>query len=299
MTLDQLRTFVAVAQRGSFTRAARALDCAQSTVSFHVAALEASLGTHLLERGGRGVRLTQAGARLLPRARAMLALSEEARQDIADEPLRGPVVIEASTIPASCLLPDALTRLRAEAPALRVVVRVSDSSRALRALVEGACDVAVVGAAPGDARILSRAIGEDRIVLVGRPDAKPPASLQGQPLVLREPGSGTREAVEHLTPADGPWVEVGSTDAARRCVLAGLGFAMISEWAVRDDLDAGRLRVFPLEGTPVPRSFYLARLRGVTPSPLARWVWGALAETPADVTGPVEPVASQRPAPPG
>ena len=275
MQLDHLQSFLAVLRQGSFTGAAEALGCSQSTVSAHLAALEGELGTRLLDRGRSGVRLTHAGRRLRPRARRLLELAEETRSAVGAR-VQESLSLEASTIPATCLLPPVLAQLRSEQPALSVEMRVSDSRQALRALLDEACDLAVVGARPRDPGVLSRAIGGDRIVLVGRPTDPAPDGLDGLPLVVREAGSGTGQAAARLVPSEGPRVEVGSAEAVRRCVLAGLGYALVSELSVQEDLDAGRLRVLPLAGTPIERRFHVARLRRVTPGPATRRLWQLL-----------------------
>jgi len=278
MNLIQLRTFLAVVDAGSITAAAQELGCAQSTASFHLSGLEEALGKQLVQRSSRSLRLTDAGTRLLPRARSLVALVEETRREVAGAESLAPVRVEASTIPATYLLPPILARLRRSAPDLHVRVRVSDSQGAIRAVAEGRCDVAVVGSPPTDRRLTSQVFAQDRIVLVGLPDAGPPTDLAEVPLVLREPGSGTRAAAERLIPPGGPRLEMGSTEAVRRCVLAGLGFGLISDRAVRDDLEQGRLRRFPLAGLPVDRAFHVVRLRGVRPGLGAQRLWSALGE---------------------
>jgi DNA-binding transcriptional LysR family regulator len=248
VTLLQLRVFAAAVEHGSLTRAAQALDMAQSTVSFHLAALEDALGVALLQRGRAGVRTTAAGARLAVRARQLLGLAEQARQEVQSAELAGELVVHASTVPAAWLLPAALAELRRQAPMLRVSVRVSASGPARRALLEGLCDVAVIGIPPADARLEAVRIGEDRVVLVGRPADGAPTDLEAVPLIVRESQSGTRQAVEHLVPAGATRLEVGSAEAVRRCVLEGMGVAFLSELAVAEDLAAG-----PGPGGETPR----------------------------------------------
>jgi DNA-binding transcriptional LysR family regulator len=156
-------------------------------------------------------------------------------------------------------------------------MEVSDSRRAARALLDEECDLAFVGAVLRDARIEWLPFATDEIIVVGPargPHAAPPSLPRGGlatvPLVLREHGSGTRDAIASLLPAGDrgaarpPTIEVGSSEAARRCVLEGIGYTLISRTAVADDLQAGRLREVKLPGTPARRSFHVGRLRGVT-----------------------------------
>src|SRR5581483_7262123 len=146
---------LAVIEQGSFSKAAAALAVTQSTVSFHVKGLESALGARLLERGGGRVAATGRGRLLLRYAQRIVALEEEAlaKLSAATYARTGEVRVAASTIPAEVLLPRALPRFRAAHPDVRVVVSVSDSKRAVAQLLEGACDLALVGSKPADKRL--------------------------------------------------------------------------------------------------------------------------------------------------
>lgn len=281
MELDQLRTFLAVLEHGGFSRAAQALHIGQSTVSFHVKALETSVGARLLDRRGGGVRATPAGKVLRRYAQRIVALREEALGRVRAEETgaSGRVVIAASTIPAEYLLPQVIARFRGAHDGVEVVVEVSDSRRAAAALLAEECDLAVVGSRVQDRRVECTAFAEDEIVLVGPTHGRWAArggldaeTLASVPLVTREEGSGTREAVAGLlarraraggAPRAAP-VIVGSTEAAKRCVLRGLGVTFVSRRAVEDEVAAGTLQVLRYPGTPVTRRFFVAQLRGHT-----------------------------------
>ncbi|MBV1857195.1 MAG: LysR family transcriptional regulator [Nannocystaceae bacterium] len=278
MEFDQLRTLLAVLEHGGFTRAAEALGLSQSTVSFHIKSLEKSLGTRLLDRGRDGVRATVHGTTLARYAGRMLDLRVEAASSLGalDTGVVGRIDVAASTIPGEYLLPEVLARLRRTHPGVSVSVHVGDTSRAVGALREGIVDLAITGSPSGDRKIEETPCAQDTVVLVG--PQPPPAGfdgLIGVPLVLRREGSGTRAAVADVLAraldggSPGPTVEVGSTEAAKRCVLAGLGLAFISQRAVERELAAGILSVHPLLGLPAARTFYLATVRGVTLSPAA------------------------------
>ena len=264
MEFDQLKTLLAVLEHGGFTRAAEALGLSQSTVSFHIKSLEKSLGTRLLDRGRDGVRPTAHGSTLARDATRMLDMRRQAaaRLGALDTGVVGRIDVAASTIPGEYLLPEVLAQLRQTHPGVDVSVHVGDTN------------LAIIGSPSGDRKIDEVAIAEDTIVLVG--PSKPAvefASLHDIPLVLRREGSGTRAAVADVLARaldggeSGPTVEVGSTEAAKRCALAGLGLAFVSRRAVERELSAGTLFVHPLPGLPASRTFYLATLRGVTLSP--------------------------------
>lgn len=278
MEFDQLRTLLAVLEHGGFTRAADALGLSQSTVSFHIKSLEKSLGTRLLDRGRDGVRPTVHGTTLARYAGQMLDLRLQAASSLGalDTGVVGRIDVAASTIPGEYLLPEVLARLRRTHPGVSVSVHVGDTSRAVGALREGVVDLAITGSPSADRKIEESAIAQDTVVLVG--PQPPPAGFEGLlgvPLVLRREGSGTRAAVADVLARaldggePGPTVEVGSTEAAKRCALAGLGLAFVSARAVERELAAGVLYAHPLAGLPAARTFYLATVRGVTLSPAA------------------------------
>ncbi|MGH1348165.1 MAG: LysR substrate-binding domain-containing protein [Nannocystales bacterium] len=276
MEFDQLRTLLAVLEHGGFTRAADALGLSQSTVSFHIKSLEKSLGTRLLDRGRDGVRATVHGSTLARYAGRMLDLRLQAASSLGalDTGVVGRIDVAASTIPGEYLLPDVLAQLRRTHPGVSVSVHVGDTSRAVGALREGIVDLAITGSPSADRKIEETAIAQDNVILVG-PQPPPPGfdGLIGVPLVLRREGSGTRAAVADVLARaldggePGPTVEVGSTEAAKRCALAGLGLAFVSRRAVKRELTAGVLHVHPLPGLPAARTFYLATVRGMTLSP--------------------------------
>jgi DNA-binding transcriptional LysR family regulator len=278
MEFDQLKTFLAVLEHKSFVRAGQALHVGQSTVSFHIKALEQRLGATLLERGRGSVEPTAAGRVLQPYAERILGLCREAlvRLQASENGEVGRLLLAASTIPGEYLLPAFLAGFRARHPGIRVEMAVSDSEDATAAVLAKEVDLALVGKKPRDRRLWSATFGSDEIVLVGPvPDPFAPAgkltlqALRDAPLILREQGSGTRDAIARILPHIGERanvLRVGSTEAAKRCVQHGLGLAFISRQAVASELAAGLFQVVELPGTPVRRTFYVVRHRSVTPS---------------------------------
>lgn len=285
MEFDQLRTLLAVLEHGGFTRAAAALGISQSTVSFHIKALENSVDTRLLDRGRDGVRATAHGETLRRYAVALLELRKEASAQLGalDTGLVGRVEVAASTVPGEALLPAALKELRQSHPGVSVSVHSGDTAHALGALRAGEVHIALVGSPSGDRRIEERPIASDEVVLVAHPSL--PAlerGLVGAPLLLRTQGSGTRAAVAGVLAQalggeePGPVIEVGSSEAAKRCAVQGLGYAFVSKLTVQAELDGGQLVEHALAGLPAPRTFYAATLRGVTLAPAVAALYGVL-----------------------
>jgi DNA-binding transcriptional LysR family regulator len=286
MEFDQLRTFLAVHEHKSFVRAGQALHVGQSTVSFHVKALEQRVGATLLERGRGAVEATAAGRILLPYAERIIALVDEAaaRLRAGESGEVGKLVIAASTIPGEYLAPALLAEFRRLHPRIRVEMDVSDSEKATSALLAREADLALVGSKPRDRRLSSSVFASDEVVLVG-PSPNPFAprgkltlkELRDVPLILREQGSGTRGAIARILPPvlsqqgeRAPVLRVGSSEAAKRCVQHGLGLAFVSRQAVSGEIAAGLFQVVDLPGTPVRRTFYVVRHRAVTPAAPAR-----------------------------
>jgi molybdate transport repressor ModE-like protein len=279
MKLDQLRILLAVLEHGSFSRAADDVGVSQSTISFHVAALEATTGARLIDRRRGAVCATPQGTLLQRYARRIVALADEAVRQMQEAEAKpsGHLVIAASTIVAEHLLPSLVRDLRRSCPGVRVTIEVSDSRGALERLRSQRCELALIGAAADARRFDSAPFAYDDIVLVGPPKRRrklDAATLAEVPLILRELGSGTRSAVaDLLVEADldrSDIVVVGSTEAARRAALAGLGYTFISQRAVRDDLRGRRMGIVAFPGTPMRRWFHIVRERAHTPSPAAR-----------------------------
>ncbi len=273
MDIDQLRTFLAVLRHGSFSRAGQALRIGQSTVSFHISALESAAGAKLLDRGGGRVRLTASGVTLERYARRIIELRDQALERLAAEEAGqlGRLTVAASTIPADYLLPPVLARFCQSHPKVGVRVVVSDSRGALEQLLAQEADLAVVGARRADRRLSFTTFAEDEIVLVGRAHhpltSKRPSDVElaKARLIVREEGSGTREAAEAFFAWQGddgpPPLEVSSTTAAKRCVLEGAGLALLSRRAVDAELEAGELALINAPKLPVQRRFHLRRPR--------------------------------------
>jgi len=281
MDVAQLRTFLAVIDHAGFSRAARALNLTQSTISFQIKSLERDVGARLLDRDGGPVRPTQAGRTLARYASRILALRAEALEQVhALETLAaGRLEIAASTIPGEYLLPRILSDFRRRNPSVEIAVRISDSGGAFNMLLAQECDLAFVGARQNDRRVVCAPVAEDRIVLIGpspntfAPEGSlTPTRLREAPLLLREPGSGTLRSIgaflsRHRLKA-AAWL--GSTEAVKRAVREGMGLGFVSRHAVEEELEAGLLTLVKAPGLPIRRSFYSARLRGSTLPAAAR-----------------------------
>jgi DNA-binding transcriptional LysR family regulator len=273
MTLDQLRIFVAVAERQHVTRAAAALNLAQSAASAAVATLEGRHGARLFHRVGRGIELTEAGTLFLIEARAVLARAEAAELVLSELGglKRGTLAVQASQTIAGYWLPRHLAAFRREHPGIGIRLTVGNTAQVAAAVREGAADVGFIEGDIDDPLLAIQHVARDQLVVVvgaehpwsqiGRPE---PERLTEIEWVLREPGSGTRSvfeaALRDLGVPSGKLrvaLELPSNEAVRAAVEAGLGATAISASVVAAGLEAGLLHQVPIE---LPeRNFYVVR----------------------------------------
>jgi DNA-binding transcriptional LysR family regulator len=285
MDLRRLEVLAKVAELGSFSRAAEALFLTQPTVSEHVRALEVEVGLPLLDRLGRGTTPTPAGRVLLEYAHRMLKLAEEARQAIEhfQGRMSGTLVVGGSTIPGEYVLPALMGQFKAKYPDIAITLRVGSSRQVSEWVDEGRVELGVVGARPALRSLTARELMTDELVVVvpaGHPWAGRKtvglADVRSEPLIVREPGSGSREALERALREAGTDLdafrvagEIGSTQAVKQAVRAGVGITIISKRAVEDECRAGLVSCVKVRDLTVARSFYLVTHRDRTRSPLA------------------------------
>ncbi|MBS0331669.1 MAG: LysR family transcriptional regulator, partial [Proteobacteria bacterium] len=258
MTFEQLRIFVAVAERRHMTRAAEALGLTQSAVSAAIAALEARYGTKLFDRIGRGVELSAAGAEFLPEAKAVLdraAIAAGALEDLTGL-RRGRLVLAASQTVASYWLPGRLARFAAAHPGITLQLVTGNTAGAAEAVRSGVADLGFVEGETEVAVLDRMLIARDQINLYAAPDhplARSPHAptddeLRAAAWVLRETGSGTRAHFERalasrdLALADlAVRLELPSNEAVLAAVSTGGLVTAVSDLAAAPLLAAGRL----------------------------------------------------------
>ncbi len=272
MTLEQLRIFVAVAEREHVTRAAEALHLAQSAVSAAVSALEGRHGAKLFHRVGRGIALTEAGALFLGEARAVLARAAAAELALSELGglKRGTLSVMASQTIAGYWLPRHLVAFRGRHPGVGIRLGVGNTAEVAAAVLAGTADLGFVEGAHADPALVGRRVARDQLVVVvapGHPWAgrrRPAAGRRGETeWVLREPGSGTRSAFEAALAA-----------AARPAAAGGAGAAVQRGRARRRRGRPRRHRHLGLGGGAEPRGRacwcgWASRCRSATSPPCA------------------------------
>lgn len=286
MDIRRLEIFAKVAELGSFSRAAEALFLTQPTISEHVRALEDEVGVQLLDRLGRGATPTRAGQLLLGYAKRMLTLSREAHQALErfQGRMSGELVVGGSTIPGEYVLPALVGQFKAKYPDISISLLIGSTRQVSEWVEEGRVEVGVVGARPASRALDSKELMPDELVVVvpsthswAVRHTATLADLQKEPMLMRERGSGSRDAIEHALHEAGISLaslrivgEMGSTQAIKQAVRAGVGIALISKRAVEDECRAGLLACVKIKDLRVARAFHLVTHRDRTRSPLAQ-----------------------------
>lgn len=258
LNLDQLATFVEVIERGSFSAAADRLDLTQPAVSLQVRQLEKRLGVRLIERVGRRARPTPAGTELLAHARTIADAVTAAEESLAPYASGTIGRVRIGTGATACIhfLPAVLRELRRRFPKLEIIIGTGNATEVLRQLEDNALDLGLVTLpAPGRMFDVTPLLEDEFVVLSSLEGPALPRSVTAEhlvrhPIVLYEPGAQTRRIVDDWFAAAGfairPTMELGSVEAMKELVRAGLGFGIVPRMAVETPHRTTKLRIQPL-----------------------------------------------------
>jgi DNA-binding transcriptional LysR family regulator len=263
MTLEQLRIFVAVAERQHMTRAAEALNLTQQAVSAAVVALEETHATALFHRVGRHIELTEAGRLFLDEARSVLSRAAAAELVLSELGglRRGTLAVQASQTIASYWLPPRLVEFHRAFPDIALKVGIGNTAQVAKAVVDGAAELGFIEGAIDEPALACEPLSEDRMVVVvgathawAERDRVEPHELAEAEWVLREVGSGTRSAFESALARLGVApsalkvvMELPSNEAVRHAVEVGCGVTAISQLVAGSALRANALRRVPID----------------------------------------------------
>ncbi|WP_029007891.1 LysR family transcriptional regulator [Azospirillum halopraeferens] len=280
-TLQQFRIFEAVARHRSYTRAAEELHLTQPAVHIQVRRLEETVGLPLFETVGRRIVPTRAGEATLEAAAEVLGRLKALGGTIADLKGRvgGPLRV-AVVNSGEYFLPAVLGEFLRRHPEVQPQLIVTNRARIVERLAERRDDFVVMGRTPEGMDLAAHPFMDNLLVPVAGPDhplaahrALPLETLAGERFLMREPGSGTRDAVERLMAEQGLSVrttmELGSTEAIKRAVMAGLGVSVLSLSSLEPDLEAGRLTLLRVAGFPLRRTWFAVHHRGKRLGPTA------------------------------
>jgi len=280
-TLQQLRLFEAVARHKSFTRAAEESNLSQPAVSIQVKRLEENVGLPLFEHVGKRISLTEAGRELYGASKDVLGRLAEL--DVAIDSLSGEVAgtlrVTAVTS-AKYFLPHLLGAFIRRYPDVEPKLMVANRASLLERVADNEDDLYVMGHVPEELDVAEYPFLENVISIVASPD-HPLANkrkislkqLTEERFLVRERGSGNRKVVEEFFEKKGlainPYMELGSAEAIKQGVMAGLGISALSLHNLRLEIAAGQIVVLKVEGFPLRRSWNVVHRNGKNLSPAA------------------------------
>jgi DNA-binding transcriptional LysR family regulator len=274
--------FLALADSGSVTAAARALHVTQPTASMQLREVSEAVGVPLYELIGRRVHLTDAGLELARTARRIAQEWDDFQQHI--DAMRGLTrgrlwVAVVST--AKYFVPRLVGSFCEQHPQIEVSLEVLNRDGVVQRLRENMDDLYIMSTPPTDLELHQEVVMSNPLVMIAAlseplaqgQEALPLAALSGRRFILREKGSGTRMAVNHHFEAQGfqahVRLELGSNEAIKEAVAGGLGLAVLSRHALRADLPSQGLAELKVEGFPLPSHWQLVHLKARKLSPIA------------------------------
>jgi DNA-binding transcriptional LysR family regulator len=287
MDTRQLRAFCTVVERRSFSQAAERLGVTQPAVSLQVRALEKRLGVQLLDRSGRRVEPTEAGARLYRGAQRLLSLEDDLVTELAEEAegeLQGTFEIGASTGPGGVVLSRLLCDFAADHPELHVALSVFDTQTVVERVADRTLELGVVGAAPKHRAVDYEPFFRDTVTLACPPGHRFAGrtvtldDLRGETLIVMQDGAGVRQLIEDelRTRAGvrlrdlGVRLELGLQESVTSAVRGGYGVTFISRLSIENDLAAGTLTEATVAGLQLEREVLLVRAAGRAETRAAR-----------------------------
>lgn len=273
ITLHQLRLFHSLGKHFSFTRAAEEMSLSQPAMSIQIKRLEESIGMPLVEKVGKRIFLTKAGSELFDAARDVLDRLKVLNEDMIgmEEGIKGPLNLAAITT-AKFFMPHLLGAFLRDYPGVEPTISITNQSKVIRRLEENLDDLVIMGRMP-DNMELEAAYFLDNPLVVVAPADHPLVGRKNIPLeriaeerfLSRELGSGTREANRRLFAEHGldinSHMELGSSEAIKQAVMAGLGLSVLSKHNLRLELEAGVLAVLDVQHFPMMRKWYAVHLK--------------------------------------
>ncbi|WP_448572172.1 LysR substrate-binding domain-containing protein [Trichothermofontia sp.] len=295
-TLHQLKVFEAAARHGSFTKAAEELSITQPTVSSQVKQLSQSVGLPLFEQIGKQLYLTEAGKALLTTCQSVFEELDNFEMKVADfKGTRQGRLRLAVVTTAKYFIPRILGAFCEQYPGIDISLQVTNHEQMVQRMINNEDDLYILSQPPTDLDLTSQAFLENPLVVVARADhplahAKdiPIACLNDEPFIMREVGSGTREAVQELFDRHGVTVkvrlELGSNEAIKHAIAGGLGMSVLSKHTlITEAAMTHELTILDIQHFPIKRRWYVSHLAGKQLSVIAQAFMEYLLET----SGPV------------
>jgi DNA-binding transcriptional LysR family regulator len=274
ITIQQLEVLMALVEAGSFTRAAVKLSLSQPSLTKQIQNLEEAVGSRLVNRGVTGISLTPEGQIIYGYAKRTIRLREDAKERVVRLKAQesGHIYVAASTIPATYILPRLLSRLKHTHPDIRVHIQMHDSEETLQIVLNDQAEMGFIGKEPINKKLVVQRLWKDSLVLAV-PASHPLSNrravkveeLREIPFIIREKGSATRDIIEECLEKQlrtslsrfNVICEMGSSEAVKEAILAGLGVSILSVFAIERELKQGMLATVDISDCAVERYFYL------------------------------------------
>ncbi len=266
-----LKIFVAVYKHRSFTKASELLHTSQPTISEHIRNLELRLDCRLFDRLGRSIMPTLEADILYPRALAILEDLRKLEEEVTstDGAISGELIIGASTIPGTYILPEIAAAFKIKHPGISFEIRINDSAQVAGAVLNHEILLGIVGAKMVSKKLNYHPFIEDELVLAVSTKRKTPSTitvdqLRELPFLMREEGSGTRKTIEGFLAGKGVDINqldtcavLGSSAAIQEAIKSDLGVSIISRYAIQDGLQFKQIKEVPIKDLPMLRNFYI------------------------------------------
>ncbi|MEL6157976.1 MAG: LysR substrate-binding domain-containing protein [Cyanobacteria bacterium J06623_5] len=273
-TLHQLKVFEATARHGSFTRAAEELYLTQPTVSIQVKQLTKAVGLPLFEQIGKRLYLTEAGQKLLDTCQEIFSGLEKFEMSVADlKGMKQGQLKLAVITTAKYFVPRLLGPFCQRYPGIDISLKVTNHQRLQESMAANEDDLYIISQSPSQPDLKIHPFLENPLIVLaptGHPLAKkkniPIEMLNNQPFIMREPGSGTRKAVEKIFSEKDIKVkvslELGSNEAIKQAIAGGLGISVLSQHTIISEGTTGEFAILDVQGFPIERHWYVANLAG-------------------------------------
>ena len=269
--MDQyLEVFIKVVEKQNFSKAGEELHMTQPAVSQYIKALEESVGTRLLERSSRYVYLNQAGEIVYRHAKEILALYAKMQTSLDDltNHARGSISIGASYTFGEYILPRIIAKLRKNYPLIMPSVKIQNTQQIIELVAAHQIDIGIIEGSFHNEKLYTEAISYDEMFVVASPDhplvvdttkVRSITGLRDEMWILREKGSGTRQAADKLfemySMSPKNIMEFGSNQIIKESVEEGLGISLLSKWAIENELNDGYIGMIPVLELPFKRTF--------------------------------------------
>ncbi len=271
----QIRAFVAVARRGSFTHGAKDVFLTQSAVSHAIKSMETDLGCHLFRRVGKHAVLTEAGERMLQHCEEILRKMQAAREDLSQLPDAGVLSLRIGAPTTVCqhIIPGVLRSLQQEYPHSGLRIEAGDNPQLLAQLLAGRVDLAIMVEPERRPDLAFEPLFADELhflMLPSHPWARQveisPAQIENSTLIVPNKSTRTHQLIAGYLRARRimmeKYIELGSIESIKELVKNGLGVGVVAQWPIRAELQSGELVTRPIGEKPLGRQWQAVHLRG-------------------------------------